>query len=78
MAAPQQLAAMLATRPAAGVRLVRAAVVNWDGSGHVVRLAGADMTGLPILASAGTPSVGDVVAVLQAGQSYLILGKITT
>ena len=74
-----QLLATVARAPAPSVRLLRGTVQAWDGtSGHRVRVAGADLTGLPILASAGTPTAGDVVAVLQAGHSFLILGKITT
>jgi len=79
MSAQRDLAAALAMRPAPAAQLLRAYVVAWDATnGHVVRVAGADLTGLPVLASAGTPTVGDVVAVLRAGQSYLILGTITT
>ena len=82
MAAQHDLAAVLAAAAPgrrAPLALLRGTVQAWDGtSGHRVRVAGADLTGLPILASAGTPTAGDVVAVLQAGHSFLILGKITT
>lgn len=70
---------MLSRPPSRAARLLRGQVVFWDGTnGHVVQVAGAALKGLPILVSAGTPAVGDVVAILRDGGSYLILGKITT
>jgi len=62
---------------AAGVKLRRATVVTWDSTnGHVIWLDGANLSGVPVLVSAGTLSPGDTVAVLRQDANALILGKI--
>lgn len=66
-----------AARPPAGAHLTRATVKQWDTTnGYVITLNGGDVTAFTILASAGSPSPGDVVAVLRQQSSILVLGKI--
>ena len=74
----KEVAKILAEGRGGGARLLRATVATWGTGGHVIWCQGAALSGLPVLSSAGTLAKGDVVAVLRAGKSYLILGKMTT
>jgi hypothetical protein len=70
-------ARLAAQKPRAGATLGRATVKTWDAiNGYVITLNGGDVTAFTILASAGSPSPGDVVAVLRQQTSILVLGKI--
>jgi hypothetical protein len=66
-----------AAQPPAGAHMTRATVKTWDATnGYVISLNGGDVTAFTILASAGSPSPGDVVAVLRQQTSILVLGAI--
>lgn len=70
-------ARLAAAQPGTGAILTRATVKQWDiTNGFVISLNGGDVTAFTILASAGSPSPGDVVAVLRQQTSILVLGKI--
>jgi hypothetical protein len=70
---------LAAAQPQPGAQLTRATVKDWDaGNGYVISLHGADVTAFTVLASAGSPSPGDVVAVLRQQTSILVLGKIVS
>lgn len=63
----------------AGLSLQRATVVTWDATnGYVITYAGSTLADVLVLASAGTISPGDQVAVLVQKTSALIIGVITT
>ncbi len=60
-----------------GVTLERAQVVSWDAaSGHVIKLAGTQLSEVLALASVGTPVPGQIVAVLRQRSNVLIIGVI--
>jgi hypothetical protein len=72
-----QLLSRQHAQPLPGLSLQRAQVVTWDATnGHVIMLAGANVAEPFVLASVGTLTPGDVVAVLRQKTSVLILGVI--
>lgn len=73
----QDMVKLLAVKPSAGVRL-RMGVVSATGVGTVsVKLGGSTtaIAGVPYLSSY-SPTVTDVVAVLQDGPALLVLGDL--
>lgn len=72
---PRLIGAIQDAQPG-GCALLTGTITTWGSGTYLVHVLGTDIADVPVLAQAGIPSPGDVVAVLRQKSSYLILGKI--
>ncbi len=81
MARSDDLAPILAARPAPAVGYRQGEVTAWDAGSYAntVTVDGTTMANLPVLdvADAALIVAGDTVAILTYGPTWLILGRIT-
>lgn len=82
MARSDDLAPLLAARPAPAVGMRQGVVVAWDPVtlANQVQVADVIMEDLPVLkgSDAALVTAGDAVIILTFGPSWLVLGRVTT